>query len=101
MDAFGKTLAESLACGTPVVCLDATGPKDIVDHKTNGYRATPFEHEDLAAGIMWVLADTERHQQLCLEARKKAETSFNIDNIAMQYSDLYQTLLSTPDAMTN
>jgi glycosyltransferase involved in cell wall biosynthesis len=94
MDAFGKTLAESLACGTPVVCFDATGPKDIVDHKTNGYRATPFEHEDLAAGIMWVLADTERHRKLCLEARKKAETSFNIDNIAMQYSDLYQTLLS-------
>jgi len=101
MDAFGKTLAESLACGTPVVCFDATGPKDIVDHKTNGYRAIPFQHEDLAAGIMWVLADTERHRQLCLEARKKAETSFNIDNIAMQYSDLYQILLNSPEAMTS
>ena len=55
MDAFGKTLAESMACATPVVCFDATGPMDIVDHKVNGYRAQPFEHEDLARGIEWIL----------------------------------------------
>ena len=33
MDSFGKTLAESIACGTPVVCFDATGPSEIIDHK--------------------------------------------------------------------
>ncbi len=97
MDAFGKTLAESLACGTPVVCFDATGPRDIVDHKVNGYRARPFEHSDLAAGITWVLADRERHRQLCLEARKKAETSFDINRIAIQYAELYQTLLDNQE----
>lgn len=94
MDAFGKTLAESLACGTPVVCFDATGPRDIVDHQVNGYRAIPFEQEDLAAGIMWVLQDDERHRKLCIEARNKAETSFNIDNIASQYVELYRSTLN-------
>ena len=54
MDAFGKTLAEAMACNTPVVCFDATGPKDIVDHKINGYKAIPFESRDLANGIEWV-----------------------------------------------
>jgi len=51
MDAFGKTLVESLACGTPVVCFDATGPKTIVDHKQNGYKAVPYDPEDLRRGI--------------------------------------------------
>ncbi len=51
MDAFGKTLAESMACGAPVVCFDATGPKDIVDHKNNGYKSSPYEAKDLAVGI--------------------------------------------------
>jgi len=36
MDAFGKTIAEAMGCGTPVVCFDATGPKDIVSHKVDG-----------------------------------------------------------------
>jgi glycosyltransferase involved in cell wall biosynthesis len=39
MEAFGKTLVESMSCGTPVVCFDASGPKDIVFHKVDGYRA--------------------------------------------------------------
>ncbi|MEG3066598.1 glycosyltransferase [Acetomicrobium sp.] len=47
MEAFGKTIAEAMACGTPVVAFDANGPKDIIDHEINGYLAKPFEPEDL------------------------------------------------------
>ena len=72
MDVFGKTLAESTACGTSVVCFNATGPKDIVDHKVNGYLAKPFDTSDLAAGIDWVLSDEKRHKDLCIKAREKA-----------------------------
>lgn len=55
MGAFGKTLAESMACVTPVFCYNATGPKDIVDHQINGYKAIPLRRSDLANGINWVL----------------------------------------------
>jgi glycosyltransferase involved in cell wall biosynthesis len=43
-EAFGKTLVESLACKTPVVCFDATGPASIVEHKVSGYKARPRRH---------------------------------------------------------
>ena len=46
MDAFGKTIAESMGCGTPVVCFDATGPKDIVTHKVDGYKVESFKSGD-------------------------------------------------------
>ncbi len=42
-------------CETPVVCFDATGPIDIVSHKTDGYKAEPFDPTDLTNGIEWIL----------------------------------------------
>lgn len=89
MDAFGKTLAEALACGTPVVCFDATGPKDIVDHKINGYKATPFESEDLADGIEWVL-NHENYNKLCVDAREKVMKEFDSKVVAEKYIELYK-----------
>lgn len=91
MDAFGKTLAESLACGTPVVCFDATGPKDIVSHKETGYKAVPFEPEDLAAGIDWVLScSDDEYTELCTASRKRAVECFDSKVIATQYKKLYE-----------
>ena len=93
MDAFGKTLAESMSCGTPVVCFDATGPKDIVDHKINGYKAAPFVSEYLAKGIDWVLSDENCHKELCVNAREKAVNCFDIKKVARQYAELYREVL--------
>ena len=46
---------------------------DIIDHQLNGYLAKPFDTSDLAAGIDWVLSNENRHKELCLKAREKAD----------------------------
>jgi glycosyltransferase involved in cell wall biosynthesis len=92
MDAFGKTLAESMACGTPVVCFDATGPKDIVTHKIDGYKAKPFESEDLACGIEWVL-NAPNYDELCQNAREKVLIKFDSKVVAEKYLELYEEVL--------
>ena len=89
MEAFGKTLAEAMACGTPVVCFDATGPKDIVTHKLDGYKARPFDPQDLAHGIEWVCG-SENYDALCREARDKVLRLFDNEVIAKQYCELYE-----------
>lgn len=91
-EAFGKTGAEALACGTPVVAFDATGPRDIVRHQTTGYLAEPFAVPDLAAGLRWVLADPERARQLSAAAAEDARTRFAPAVAAAQYRTLYEDL---------
>ncbi len=93
MDAFGKTIAESMACGTPVVCFDATGPKDIVSHKVDGYKAKPFDTTDMAKGIEWILK-APNYNELCQNAREKVVSKFDSSIVAKKYIDLYKEILN-------
>lgn len=98
MEAFGKTLVEAMACGTPVVCFDATGPKDIVMHHVTGYKAQPFDPADLAAGIKWVVDQPQdKYVQLCQQARQRAMDVFGSHVAVEQYKRLYFDLLGQPE----
>lgn len=91
-EAFGQTASEAMACGTPVVAFGITGLLDIVDHKENGYLAEPFNVDDLANGIQWVL----NHQDYgCLSssARKKITSNFDYTVVATAYMKLYESVL--------
>ncbi|CAN2038983.1 Glycosyltransferase [Candidatus Magnetomoraceae bacterium gMMP-15] len=92
-DNLPNTVLESIACGTPCVAFNIGGMPDMIDHKINGYLANPFEIEDLAQGISWVLKDSERHQKLCHNARQKAEKEFSQELQAKRYLELYQEIL--------
>lgn len=99
-EAFGQTASEALACGTPVVAFDVTGLKDIVDHHQNGYLAKPYETEDLARGIAWVLEDPDRHQKLCRSARLKVEEKFTLEVQAREYKNLYEEVCQAANGVS-
>ena len=95
-DSFGKTLVESMSCETLVVCFNATGPKDIVEHKITGYKAVPYNSEDLANGINWVLnLDKNEYFKLARFARERAINLFDSINIANKYNLLYNDILKS------
>lgn len=95
MESFGQTAAESLACGTPVVCFDTSGLRDIVQHKQNGYRAECFSPKSLADGIVWCIQDTDRYRSLQSQARPSVVERFNIDRIAQETTDFYAHILAS------
>ena len=91
-ETFGQTVSEAMACGTPVVAFGATGLLDIVDHKRNGFLASPYEEASLAEGIEWVL----RHADpvgLGIAARKKVVDAFRSEVVAERYRDFYKGCL--------
>jgi glycosyltransferase involved in cell wall biosynthesis len=92
-EAFGKTLVEAMACETPVVCFDCGGPKDIVRHKATGYRAAPFDSEDLFRGIQWVLEHKDPYGLRKANARR-AMSKFDKKSVALRYRDLYKEILA-------
>lgn len=97
-ESFGQTASEALACGTPVVAFNGTGLKDIVEDRVSGYLVKPYSIQDLAGGIAWILEDANRHQQLCLNARKRAVTNFALEVQAKQYISLYRELLEQKES---
>ena len=87
-EVFGQTASEALACGTPVVAFRCTGIQDVVDHQVNGYLATPYDPEDLAAGIQWCLKNN-RDGHLSEAARRKVLENYTSKTVGRQYADLY------------
>lgn len=92
-EAFGQTASEAMSCGTPVVAFGTTGLLDIVDHKINGYLAKPFDTDDLAYGIDWIL-NYENYDGLCKNAREKVLKEFDSVVVAGKYIKLYEEILN-------
>lgn len=90
---LSNAIMESLACGTPVVSFDIGGNPDLIDHKTNGYLTKPYQVDDLAKGIDWVLQH-EAPEMLTDNARQKVLENFDSKLVAKKYIDLYREVLS-------
>jgi glycosyltransferase involved in cell wall biosynthesis len=91
VESFGLMAAESLACGTPCVGFSNTGIQDIIDHKRNGFLATPYNPVSFAEGIQWVLRQAP--SKLEQSARSKAENNFSKEIVAQSYRSLYQDIV--------
>ena len=91
-EAFGQTASEAQACGTPVAAFKIGGLSDIVKHKHTGYLAKPFDTEDLAEGIEWILSD-RTSGRLGHTARERSLQKFSYEIVSAQYQAVYQNLL--------
>lgn len=90
-DNLPNTVLESMACGTPVTAFNIGGNPDMIEHKINGYLAQPFEIDDLAEGIKWVLTDAK---ELSLKARKKILNNYSQELITDKYTELFKKILN-------
>jgi glycosyltransferase involved in cell wall biosynthesis len=93
-DNLPNTVLEALACGTPCVTFNIGGMPDMIDHKKNGYLVEPFNIEEFAHGIAWVLEDRERSEKLQESSRQKVVEKFTLELQANRYLALYEELFS-------
>ncbi|MCS7232337.1 MAG: hypothetical protein RMJ67_09400 [Elusimicrobiota bacterium] len=65
---------------------------DLIEYLINGYLAKPFDVEDLARGIDWILS-APNYYELNLNARAKVLKEFDSRLVAKRYIELYHSIL--------
>lgn len=93
-DNLPNTVVEALACGTPCIAFDIGGMPDLIQHQHNGYIAKPFDIDDLANGIAWLLEDDERRIELSKKSHAYALRNFELKAQSNRYLQLYEYLLA-------
>ena len=92
-DNLPNTIMEALSCGIPCIAFKVGGVSEMIEHKISGYLARPFDIEDLANGIAWVLEDKQRLEDLAVNARIKAEKDFDMKEVAHRYASVYRSTI--------
>ena len=93
-EAFGLVVMEAMACGTPCVGFRIGGISDLIVHQVNGYLAEPYEVEDLARGIAWVLEDDQRRHELGARGAAKIKQEYSLAIMAQRDVALYEGILA-------
>lgn len=89
-ECFPNTVLEAMNCGTPVAAFRIGGIPDQIDHLQNGYLAEPYDSEDLARGIAYILADAKRWEDMSHAAREKVVRLFGWRTVAERYLQIYE-----------
>ena len=90
-ETFGKVVAESLACGTPVLALNSTASPELVEDGCGQVLGENDSIEDIYNTIEQI---TEKGKEFyCLNCRKRAEEMFSKDKNLQEYLETYRYLI--------
>jgi glycosyltransferase involved in cell wall biosynthesis len=91
---FPVTIAESFACGVPVICSRMGAMQEIVKHGQTGLHFTAGDSKDLAETVKWAWDHPERMRSMGLEARREFETKYTAERNYPLLMEIYQHALS-------
>lgn len=92
MDNLPQSGLEAQSCGLPIVTFNCNGLKDLVDHKTNGYLARPYDTNSFARGIDWAFFKISSNKFFFKSVLKKAK-NWDSNLIYKSYLKLYSEIL--------
>ena len=84
----GLVTMEAMAAGLPVVAVDASGTRDILDDGKQGY-LVPNDADALAASINQLIESPAKMRQFSNKALKKAK-AFDVDRLTKKLVNVYE-----------
>lgn len=92
-EGFPAIIAESYACGTPVIAPNHGSLSEIVDDRGTGLLYSNEDITDLQRAIKTLIGDSSLRQELALNARTKFEHQYTDSINIQQLSTIYQTTI--------
>jgi glycosyltransferase involved in cell wall biosynthesis len=92
-EGFGHVVAESMACGTPVLSTDCPhGPREILDNGKYGWLVKNNDVKELSEKIRYLFYNQEEIKNMKIKVKERVEY-FDAKNIVKQYEDAFLSLL--------
>ena len=98
-ESLSVVASDSICCGTPVVAFETSGVKEYITHRINGYLAKCFDGRDFVDGLLWV-CEEGNNKKLKIAARKVAESIFDRDKNAIDYTDLLKATIGKKEKLS-
>lgn len=92
----GMVLAEAMAAGAPVVALDASGAREIVEDERNGRLVGDESVEALADAIRWVFDLEPEAYGALREGADRTARDYSLERSAERAISVYEQLLRRP-----
>lgn len=99
-EVFGMVIAESLACGTPVIASDVGGISEVFKNGSEGILIDRSDVRELIRATEELLGDPQRQQQFSAAARSGAESRFDSKVILPLYISWLHDLIDEQDTHT-
>jgi glycosyltransferase involved in cell wall biosynthesis len=93
-ETFGRVVAESFACGTPVLASDLGALAELVDEGRTGLRFHAGDVEDLADRLSWVVEHRATIGRMRREARAEFEARFTPGRNYDMLMSIYETAMA-------
>jgi len=92
IDAFNQVTAEALACGTPVVAFNNSGPASLILHEQTGLTVNAFDLDAFAESTSWLLNNEAARSEMGAQARQYALEKWSYQKVADSYARLYRSI---------
>lgn len=88
-EAFGKTIAEAMACGTPTVASRVGGTPEVLEDGETGFLVAPSNAQELTRAITHVLQDGTIRETLGARAIEVARVKYSLQRQVCDVVDYY------------
>lgn len=96
-EAFGMSIVESMAAGTPVICYACKyGPSDLIEHGKNGLLVKADHINGLAEAMTGLFLNKEKREALSIEAQKISK-AFSGEVIAEKWLTVFKEAVKQKD----
>lgn len=95
LESFGLAALEAMACKVPCIATRVGGVPELVEHGVNGLLYEVGDVAGMAEGVVGLLRDKPRLEEMRTAARRSAQKRFCTTLVIPQYVSFYESLLGS------